>query len=192
MTPHSPDSSSVPPAQPVPETFKYLLVASALFIASVSAFFSVQGLGYLFAGSAMAVMIMAASLEVGKLVAASYLSRYWNRTHRVLKLYLVLAVLVLIAITSLGNYGYLARAYERTHTQIVLLENQIASLEREIGDTQRQIEGAPALTFEYFSAVDIRADDPQFLQPDRRPIDVLGKRGQARQNDTSACARKAE
>ena len=143
MTPHSPDSSSsIPPAPPVPETFKYLLVASALFIASVSAFFSVQGLGYLFAGSAMAVMIMAASLEVGKLVAASYLSRYWNRTHRVLKLYLVLAVLVLIAITSLGNYGYLARAYERTHTQIVLLENQIASLEREIGDTQRQIEGA--------------------------------------------------
>lgn len=130
------------PAPAVPSTFKYLLVASALFIASVSAFFSVQGLGFLFAGSATAVMIMAASLEVGKLVAASFLSRYWSVTHRVLRIYLVLAVLSLIAITSLGNYGYLARAYERTHTQIGLFESQIASIEKEIADTQRQIDGA--------------------------------------------------
>ena len=126
----------------VPTSFKYLLVASALFIAGVSAFFSVQGLGFLFAGSAVAVMVMASSLEVGKLVAASYLSRYWNATNRVLKIYLVLAVLALIAITSLGNYGYLARAYERTHTQITLFESQIASIEKEILDTQRQIDGA--------------------------------------------------
>ena len=126
----------------VPSEFKYLLVASALFIAGVSAYFSVQGLGYLFAGSAVAVMVMAASLEVGKLVAASFLSRYWRQTTRVIQVYLVLAVLVLIAITSLGNYGYLARAYESTHTQIVLMESQIASHEQEIADLQRQIEGA--------------------------------------------------
>ncbi|MBM3876727.1 MAG: hypothetical protein FJ386_08430 [Verrucomicrobia bacterium] len=126
----------------VPTSFKYLLVASALFIAGVSAFFSVQGLGFLFAGSAVAVMVMAASLEVGKLVAASYLSRYWNVTSRVLKIYLVLAVLSLIAITSLGNYGYLARAYERTHMQITLFESQIVRNEKEIVDTQRQIDGA--------------------------------------------------
>ncbi|NBV22488.1 MAG: hypothetical protein EBS05_11300 [Proteobacteria bacterium] len=129
-------------APSVPSTFKYLLVASALFIASVSAFFSVQGLGFLFAGSATAVMVMAASLEVGKLVAASFLSRYWSVTHGVLRIYLVLAVLSLIGITSLGNYGYLARAYERTHTQIGLFESQITSIEKEIADTQRQIDGA--------------------------------------------------
>ncbi len=140
MTHHDDDRSSEPPAA-VPTYFKYLLVASALFIAGVSAFFSVQGLGFLFAGSAVAVMIMASSLEVGKLVAASFLSRYWDVTNRVLKFYLVLAVLALIAITSLGNYGYLARAYERTHTQINLFESQIASIEKEIVDTQRQIDG---------------------------------------------------
>ena len=140
MTPNHDDHSSEQPAA-VPTYFKYLLVASALFIAGVSAFFSVQGLGFLFAGSAVAVMIMASSLEVGKLVAASFLSRYWDVTNRVLKFYLVLAVLALIAITSLGNYGYLARAYERTHTQINLFESQIASIEKEIVDTQRQIDG---------------------------------------------------
>jgi hypothetical protein len=142
MTPPSADHRPAEHVGTLPTHFKYLLVASALFIAGVSAFFSVQGLGYLFAGSAVAVMVMATSLEVGKLVAASYLSRYWNATNRVLKIYLVLAVLSLIAITSLGNYGYLARAYERTHTQITLFQSQIASIEKEILDTQRQIEGA--------------------------------------------------
>jgi predicted nucleic acid-binding Zn-ribbon protein len=126
----------------VPSIFKYVLVVSALFIACCSAFFSVLGLGLLFVGSATAVMIMAASLEVGKLVAASFLYRYWRAINRPLKIYLTLAVLVLIAITSLGNYGYLARAYERTHTQITLMENQIASLEKEITDTQRHIEAS--------------------------------------------------
>ena len=46
-------------------------------------------------------MIMAASLEVGKLVAASFLYRYWHLITGVLRFYLTLAVLVLIAITSL-------------------------------------------------------------------------------------------
>lgn len=142
MTQPQTDGRTGEQAGTVPSGFKYLLVSSALFIAGVSAFFSVQGLGFLFAGSAVAVMVMAASLEVGKLVAASFLSRYWNVTNRVLKIYLVLAVLSLIAITSLGNYGYLARAYERTHTQIGLFESQIASIEKEIVDTQRQIDGA--------------------------------------------------
>ncbi len=141
MTQHQAEDQSGEQAATIPSSFKYVLVSSALFIAGVSAYFSVLGLGFLFVGSATAVMIMAASLEVGKLVAASFLYRYWDLINRALKVYLVLAVLALIAITSLGNYGYLARAYERTHTQIRLLENQILSIEKEIADTQRQIEG---------------------------------------------------
>lgn len=122
--------------------FKYVVGASALFIAGCSAFFSVCGLGLLFVGSATAVIIMASSLEVGKLVAASFLYRYWHYLNRLLRIYLMVAVLVLIGITSLGNYGYLARAYERTHTRIALLEEQIASVEKEIADIQRQIDAS--------------------------------------------------
>ncbi|MEI6083019.1 MAG: hypothetical protein WCS70_01825 [Verrucomicrobiota bacterium] len=113
---------------------------AAFFIAGCSAFFSVRGLGLLFIGSATAVMIMAASLEVGKLVAASFLYRYWNEISRSLRAYLLVAVLLLIGITSLGNYGYLARAYERTHTRVTQLEDQIVMLEKENADTQRQID----------------------------------------------------
>jgi hypothetical protein len=91
-------------------------------------------------GSETEVMIMAASLEVGKLVAASFLYRYWDRINSVLRFYLTLAVLILIGITSLGNYGYLARAYEKTTTQINRNELEIATLEKEIAEIQHQID----------------------------------------------------
>ncbi|MFA6287942.1 MAG: hypothetical protein WC661_11215 [Opitutaceae bacterium] len=122
--------------------FKLLIGASALFIAGCSAYFSVRGLGLLFIGSATAVMVMAASLEIGKLVAASFLYRYWSQITIPLRLYLTLAVIVLIAITSLGNYGYLARAYEITHTQITSIEQQIIPLQQDIDATQIQIDAS--------------------------------------------------
>ena len=126
----------------LPSGFKYLIGAAAFFIAGCSAFFSVRGLGLLFVGSATAVMIMAASLEIGKLVAASFLYRYWQDISRPLRVYLTLAVLALIGITSLGNYGFLARAYDQTHHRVTDLEEQIVPLEKEIADTQRQIDAA--------------------------------------------------
>jgi predicted nucleic acid-binding Zn-ribbon protein len=129
-------------ATELPSGFKYIIGLSALFIAGCSAFFSVCGLGFLFAGAIVPVMIMASSLEIGKLVAASFLYRYWHHLNHLLKIYLLIAVLVLIGITSLGNYGYLARAYERTHTRVTLFEGQIAALENEIADTQRQIDAS--------------------------------------------------
>lgn len=136
------DTREADGATVMPSGFKYVIGASAFFIAGCSAFFSVKGLGLLFVGSATAVMIMASSLEVGKLVAASFLYRYWNQISRPMRIYLTLAVLLLIGITSLGNYGYLARAYERTHTRVALHEQQIAALEKEIADTQRQIDSS--------------------------------------------------
>ncbi len=120
--------------------FRLILLTAALFIAGCSAFFSVRGLGLLFVGSEIPVMIMATSLEVGKLVAASFLYRYWDRLNRSLRFYLTAAVVLLIAITSLGNYGYLARAYEKTATQIGRHETEIAVLEKDIADIQRQID----------------------------------------------------
>lgn len=122
--------------------FRLLLVSSALYIAGCSAYFSVRGLGLLFIGSEIPVMIMAASLEVGKLVAASFLYRYWDRVNAAMRFYLTVAVLVLIAITSLGNYGFLARAYEKTRTQIAVNEGQIANLEKEIVEINKQVEDA--------------------------------------------------
>lgn len=123
--------------------FPLILAASAALIAGCSAYFSVLGLGLLFASS-VPVMIMAATLELGKLVAASFLYRYWRAIQPSLKFYLTLALLTLIGITSLGNYGYLARAYEKTNDEIVLVETQVGQLEAEVADLQSRLDAARA------------------------------------------------
>ena len=56
--------------------FQLTLGLSALFIAGCAAFFSVFGIAKLFSGAFIAVVIMASSLEIGKLVTASFLYRY--------------------------------------------------------------------------------------------------------------------
>jgi len=85
---------------------------------------------------------MAASLEIGKLVAASFLYRYWSQITIPVRFYLTVTVLVLIAITSLGNYGFLARAYESTHTEITSIEERILPLQQDIEATQLQIDAS--------------------------------------------------
>ena len=126
--------------------FTALLAISALFIAGCAAVFSVRGLGLLFAGSAAAVMTMAASVELGKLVAASFLYRYWHQISVAMKAYLMVAVGVLMCITSLGIYGYLARAYESTQTKVALLQDQITTVQQQMQDTQTQIAAARSQT----------------------------------------------
>ena len=76
----------------------------AMSIAGCAAFFSVKGIGLLFAGSFLSVIIMASSLEAGKLVAASFLYRKWKDLSWWLKLYLTSATLLLMVITSIGIF----------------------------------------------------------------------------------------
>jgi len=84
---------------------------SALFISSMAAFFSVTGIGMLFSGNFIAVCIMASSLEIGKLVTASFLYRYWNTINWLQKSYMTIAVILLIGITSMGIFGFLSNSY---------------------------------------------------------------------------------
>lgn len=84
---------------------------TALLIAAIAAYFSIAGLMAIFSGAAIAVAVMAGSLELGKLVTASWLYRNWKETSWLLKSYLTIAVVVLMFITSLGIFGYLSKAH---------------------------------------------------------------------------------
>jgi hypothetical protein len=102
--------------------FTALVGIVALIVAGCAAFFSVQGLATLYAARFIAVCIMAGSLEIGKLVAASFLHRYWKTCGWILKTYLMLAVVVLMAITSLGIFGFLTGAYQQSHVKIEITD----------------------------------------------------------------------
>jgi hypothetical protein len=104
--------------------FSLILGFAALLVASCAAYFSIQGLASLYAGQFLAVCIMAGSLEFGKLIAASYLDRYWKDINFLLKFYLVLAVLVLMGITSLGIFGFLTSAFQQSHVKIEIIDSQ--------------------------------------------------------------------
>lgn len=111
--------------------FPWALGFSALFIALCAAFFSVYGISTLFAGASVSAMVMASSLEVGKLVATTFLYRYWVKCKLLLKTYLVIAVVVLMAVTSLGIFGYLSAAYQKSAIEFGVAQDKIKSTEQQ-------------------------------------------------------------
>jgi len=109
--------------------FPLIIALSALSVSASAAVYSVTGLSMLFAGASTAVIIMAASLEISKLVIASLLYQYWNKLNKILRTYLTIAAAVLILITSAGIYGYLSSAYQKTADQTSIIDSKVASLE---------------------------------------------------------------
>lgn len=123
--------------------FGILTLITALAIAGIAAWFSIAGLMVIFSAAALPVAIMAGSLEIGKLVTASWLYRNWTNTKFLLKSYLTIAVVVLMFITSMGIFGYLSKAHiEQTAAagdntlKIQLLDQQIAREQKRINDAE--------------------------------------------------------
>ena len=118
--------------------FKHYVGLSALFIAGSAAFFSVFGLSKLFAGATLSVIIMAGSLEFGKIIGASFLYRYWNKINNWLKIYMTVGVITLVGITSAGIFGFLSNAYqgatiefEKQSTVLLYKEDRLEQLEED-------------------------------------------------------------
>ena len=88
---------------------KFLVGAVALSLAGCAAFFSIVGLSKLFAGAAMAVIVMASTLEASKLVIASFLYQFWKTASKALRSYLLIAISIIAIITSIGIYGFIKR-----------------------------------------------------------------------------------
>jgi hypothetical protein len=130
--------------------FGILTLITALAIAAVAAWFSIAGLMAIFSAAALPIAVMAGTLEVGKLLTASWLYRYWDDTSLMLKSYLCIAVFILMLITSMGIFGYLSKAHldqagasgdafaivERLEGQIAREENKIGILETRIASLQ--------------------------------------------------------
>lgn len=124
--------------------FIIALILSTVAIAGSAAFFSVYGLMQLFSGISLYVALMASSLEAGKLVAASYLYRYWDHTSTWLKTYLVLGVLALMFLTSVGIFGMLSVGYQQDVLPLKMKTERVQLMEEEktrILDRKRQIDG---------------------------------------------------
>jgi hypothetical protein len=115
-----------------------LIALSALSVSASAGLYSITGLSELFVGASLAVIIMAASLEISKLVIASFLYQYWSIVNKALKLYLSIALGILILITSAGIYGFLSNAYQETANKIGVVdkETQVYKVKKDRFQTQ--------------------------------------------------------
>jgi hypothetical protein len=103
----------------------FLVTLSALLLSASAAFFSVYGLSKVFAGAGISVIIMASVLEGSKLIAAYSLHQNKDVLPNTLKIYLSIAIVVLMLITSAGIYGFLSNAYQITSNKNNITENKI-------------------------------------------------------------------
>jgi len=120
--------------------FKKILNLSAFLLAGCAAFFSVKGIALLFSASFWSVAVMAGSLEIAKLVSASYLYRYWDSINKILRSYMLSAVILLMAITSLGIFGFLSDAFQRNFSQYSLNVNKAQALKAQQTFTISQVD----------------------------------------------------
>ena len=118
---------------------KFLVGISALIIAGCAAYFSVTGLGVLFAGASISVMVMASALELAKLVAATYLKQKWDEIGGFNKWYLTASVALLMLITSAGIFGYLSNAFQAQSLQLQQVDREIAVHQTKIDQNTAQI-----------------------------------------------------
>ena len=91
--------------------FGILTLIVGLAISGVAAWYSIVGLMAIFAAAKIPIAIMGAVLEVGKLLTASWLYQFWDKTNTLLKSYFTVAVVVLMFITSMGIFGFLSKAH---------------------------------------------------------------------------------
>ena len=125
-----------------------LTFLSAISISVIAAGYSILGLATLFAGAFIPIVAMGSALEVGKLVAASWLYHNWRSDiPRLLKGYLFTAIIILIFITSMGIFGFLSKAHldqvkpvSVNNIKIELINKQIVQQETIIVRAQKTLD----------------------------------------------------
>jgi hypothetical protein len=126
---YPPNLAAAPPAAtPQRRNGLHLLVlAVAIGLAAVAAFFSVSGMLILFPAAPVAVGVMGGAMEAGKIVGAAWLSREWRRTSDLLRATLTALIATLAVINAVGVYGRLTAAHLTVHTAAMAATEQDAS-----------------------------------------------------------------
>ena len=129
--------------------FILLVFFSAIAISAIAAGYSIVGLATLFAGATVAIIAMGTALEVGKLVAASWLYQNWRNPllPKSIKIYLTTAVLVLVFVTSMGIFGFLSKAHldqvrptSDNAVYIALIDKQVSQQEKIIARAEKTLD----------------------------------------------------
>lgn len=133
-----------------------ILLAIAMVISSVSAYFSVVGLAALFAATAIPVIIMGSSIEAGKFIATSWLHANWKNPNvsRKMKYGMGFMIFVAMLVTAIGVYGFLSKGHLEQEAPVEGLELQIAQKQQQITMLQEDNNGLLAKQKQLDASID--------------------------------------
>lgn len=119
-----------------------LAILSAIVLSVTSAFFSINGIITIFSGAAIGAGIMGGVLEFSKISATIWLYHFWKKANKLLKSYFVIAIVILIVISTAGIYGFLAKAYVGQSESTNQIETKIERVNRYIEREESAIQRA--------------------------------------------------
>jgi hypothetical protein len=120
--------------------FSILLALAGLTLSAVAIYYSVIGLTAVFAAAFWPIVVMGTTLELSKLVAASWLKAYWTQIPRAMKIYMSTAVVVLMIITSMGIFGFLSKAHLDQNIVSGDVQSKIAIYDEKIATAKGNID----------------------------------------------------
>jgi len=132
----------------------YLMLAVALSLSAIAAFYSIIGLTAIFAAAVIPVAIMGSILEIAKLTVTVWLHEYWTQCKRSMKAYLVPAVALLMLVTSMGIFGFLSKAHLDQAVPAGDISAQVSIFDEKIKTQRDNIETARAALRQLDAAVD--------------------------------------
>jgi hypothetical protein len=131
-----------------------LPLLTALALSGIAAYYSVIGLAQIFPGSYWPIIIMGSVLEAAKLVTVSWLYNNWKTTFSAMKVYILIAVVLLMAITSMGIFGYLSKAHIEHSTTLAPSVAKVEIYDEKIKALQATVERNDKNLSQYDAAVD--------------------------------------
>ena len=127
--------------------FAYIILFTALLLSAVAAYYSIAGLTAIFAAAVIPVVIMGATLELGKVVATVWLHNNWKRINWIFKTYLIPAIVFLMLLTSMGIFGFLSKAHSDQSlvsgdamSKVAIFDEKIATEKENIAQAKKALE----------------------------------------------------
>ena len=111
----------------------------ALCISATAAWYSIAGLVAIFAAARTPIIIMGGVLEVGKIVATVWLHTNWHWASRIMRIYLSIAVGLLMFITSMGVFGFLSKSHIEQTAQSLDQQAIIRTLDSNINRSELKL-----------------------------------------------------
>lgn len=145
--------------------FAYLTLLTGLCLSGVAIYYSVAGLAAIFAAAVIPIIIMGIVLEVSKIVATLWLKQNWKTAPKTIRAYLIVAVGMLMLITSMGIFGFLSKAHSDqslvsggVQEQIAVYDQKIIFLREQVQNEKDNIAAARSSLAQLDAQVNARLD----------------------------------